>query len=123
MRVVAVLMNPDTPFTSLALQELRIAAAAGGQHLEVFETRTADQLCALFAGTCRAPTVVPPHSITSSAAHRPRPPKLSGASSTFVSSAWRLLDSLPHYLTPTAPIVLALRRHESEGKVNITLRS
>jgi putative ABC transport system substrate-binding protein len=30
IRVVAVLMNPDTPFTALALQELRIAAAARG---------------------------------------------------------------------------------------------
>jgi putative ABC transport system substrate-binding protein len=44
IQVVAVLMNPDTPFTALALRELRIAAAAGGQHLEVFETRTAGQL-------------------------------------------------------------------------------
>jgi putative ABC transport system substrate-binding protein len=54
IRVVAVLMNPDTPFTALALQELRIAAAAGGQDLEVFETRTADQLSTNIEAAVRA---------------------------------------------------------------------
>jgi putative tryptophan/tyrosine transport system substrate-binding protein len=54
IRVVAVLMNPDTPFTALALQELRIAAAARGQHLEVFETRTANQLSTNIEAAVRA---------------------------------------------------------------------
>jgi len=44
IRIVAVLMNPDTPFSALALQELRVAADAGGQVLEVFEVRIADKL-------------------------------------------------------------------------------
>ena len=43
-RIVAVLVNPDTPFSALALQDLKAAAAAGGPSLEVCEVRTADQL-------------------------------------------------------------------------------
>jgi putative ABC transport system substrate-binding protein len=45
-QTVAVLMNPDTPFTALALQELRPAAAAAAQPIEVFEARTAVQVVA-----------------------------------------------------------------------------
>ena len=41
---IAVLVNPDTPFSALALQELRVAADARGLHVEVFEARTADQV-------------------------------------------------------------------------------
>jgi putative tryptophan/tyrosine transport system substrate-binding protein len=41
---VAVLVNPDTPFSALALQELRTAADAKGLRVEVFEARTADQV-------------------------------------------------------------------------------
>jgi putative tryptophan/tyrosine transport system substrate-binding protein len=44
MRTVAVVMNPETPFTVLALQQLRIAAQTRGQRLEVREIRSADQL-------------------------------------------------------------------------------
>jgi putative ABC transport system substrate-binding protein len=43
-QIVAVLMNPDTPFTALALQELRAAANPVRQRLEVFEARTADEI-------------------------------------------------------------------------------
>lgn len=44
IRIVAVLLNPDTPFSTLALQELRTAAGAGGPRLEICEVRTAEQL-------------------------------------------------------------------------------
>ena len=40
----AVLGNPDTPYTALALQEIKTAAAANEQPFAVFEARTADQL-------------------------------------------------------------------------------
>ena len=43
-RIVAVLMNPDTPFSMLALQELRAAADPARQRLEVFEARNADEV-------------------------------------------------------------------------------
>src|SRR5215211_1381301 len=39
-RTVAVLVNPDTPFSELALQGLRTAAAAAAQPIEVFQART-----------------------------------------------------------------------------------
>ena len=42
-QIVAVLLNPDTPFSALALQELR-TANAGRQRIEVFEARNADQV-------------------------------------------------------------------------------
>jgi ABC-type uncharacterized transport system substrate-binding protein len=44
IRIVAVLLNPDTPFSSLALQEVRHSAEARGRQVEVCEVRTADQL-------------------------------------------------------------------------------
>src|ERR1700737_3295853 len=44
IRIVAALLNPDGPFTTVALQDLRIAAAARGQRLEICAVRTADQL-------------------------------------------------------------------------------
>jgi putative ABC transport system substrate-binding protein len=40
----AVLGNPDTPYTALALQQIKTAAAAKEQSFAVFEARTADQL-------------------------------------------------------------------------------
>jgi putative tryptophan/tyrosine transport system substrate-binding protein len=43
-QVIAVLMNPDTPFTRLALREINTAADASRTRLEVFEARTADQV-------------------------------------------------------------------------------
>ena len=42
----AVLLNPDTPFSALALREVRSAAEQGHQPLAVFEARTADQVSA-----------------------------------------------------------------------------
>ena len=42
--VIAVLRNPDTPYTSLALKEVTTAAEAGQTRLEVLEARTADQV-------------------------------------------------------------------------------
>jgi putative tryptophan/tyrosine transport system substrate-binding protein len=42
--LVAVLMNPDTPFTALAVQEVKTAAAARHQPLAYFEARTIDQV-------------------------------------------------------------------------------
>jgi putative ABC transport system substrate-binding protein len=43
-RIIAVLMNPDTPFSELALRELKAAAAAAHQPIEVFKARTAEQV-------------------------------------------------------------------------------
>jgi hypothetical protein len=43
---VAVLMNPDTPFSTLALRELKTAAVAAEQPIQVFEARSADQVLA-----------------------------------------------------------------------------
>jgi putative ABC transport system substrate-binding protein len=53
---VAVLLNPETPFSALALQELRAAAQAGSTALVVFEARTADQLSAGFEAAVKAGT-------------------------------------------------------------------
>jgi putative tryptophan/tyrosine transport system substrate-binding protein len=41
---IAVLLNPDTPFSQLALEEAKTAAEYGHIHLVVFEVRTADQV-------------------------------------------------------------------------------
>jgi putative ABC transport system substrate-binding protein len=43
-QVIAVLMNPETPFTRLALKEIKTAAEADRTRLEVLEARTADQV-------------------------------------------------------------------------------
>jgi putative ABC transport system substrate-binding protein len=45
-RTVAVLMNPDTPFSSLALRELKTAAMAVEQPIQVYEARNVDQVLA-----------------------------------------------------------------------------
>jgi putative ABC transport system substrate-binding protein len=45
-RTVAVLMNPDTPFSSLALRQLKAAAEEKAQPIQVFEARSADQVMA-----------------------------------------------------------------------------
>jgi putative ABC transport system substrate-binding protein len=39
-----VLLNPDTPFSQLALEEAKTAAEYGHIHLAVFEVRTAEQV-------------------------------------------------------------------------------
>jgi putative ABC transport system substrate-binding protein len=44
IRSVAVLLNQDAPFTAVALPELRIAADARGQRLELCDVNTATQL-------------------------------------------------------------------------------
>jgi len=43
-QVIAVLMNPDTPYTRLALKEITTAAEATRTRVQVFEARTADQI-------------------------------------------------------------------------------
>ena len=43
-QVIAVLMNPETPFTRLSLNEIKTAAAAKRTRLEILEARTADQV-------------------------------------------------------------------------------
>jgi len=44
MQVIAVLMNPETPFTRLALKEIQTAAEARRIRLVVLEARTAEQV-------------------------------------------------------------------------------
>src|SRR5262245_47469468 len=53
-RIIAVIRNPETTFTGLALQELKIAANTLAQHLEVFEVRAADQLPTSIEAASRA---------------------------------------------------------------------
>jgi putative ABC transport system substrate-binding protein len=43
-KIIAVLGNPDTPFTTLALQQVKAAAVSIGQPLVVVEARSADQV-------------------------------------------------------------------------------
>ena len=52
-QIVAVLLNPDTPFSALAMQELR-TANAGRQGIEVFEARNADQVSAAIDAASKA---------------------------------------------------------------------
>jgi ABC-type uncharacterized transport system substrate-binding protein len=52
--IMAVLMNPETPFTALALQELRIAADSRGQRLEILEVRTTVQLATSIEASVKA---------------------------------------------------------------------
>jgi putative ABC transport system substrate-binding protein len=44
IQIIAVIVSPDFPFTAVALPQLRTAAEARGQRLEICEVRTADQL-------------------------------------------------------------------------------
>jgi putative ABC transport system substrate-binding protein len=53
---VAVLLNPETPFSASALQELRAAAQARSTTLAVFEARTANQVSAGFQAAVKAGT-------------------------------------------------------------------
>ena len=53
-QVVAVLLNPDTPFTRLALSEIKTAAEAERIRLEVLEARTPDQLSGRFVAAIKA---------------------------------------------------------------------
>jgi putative ABC transport system substrate-binding protein len=52
--IVAVLLNPDTPYTLLALKELKTAAEAGQTRLEALEARTADQVSGRFEAAINA---------------------------------------------------------------------
>jgi putative ABC transport system substrate-binding protein len=45
-KIIGVLGNPDTPYTALALQQVKAAAASIGQPLVVVEARRADQVSA-----------------------------------------------------------------------------
>jgi putative ABC transport system substrate-binding protein len=54
IRIVAVLLNPETPFSALALEELRIAADTLGRRLEIREVRTPDQLKPSIEAAARA---------------------------------------------------------------------
>ena len=45
-QIIAVLLNPDTPFSASALREVRSAAEQGHQPLAVFEARTTDEVSA-----------------------------------------------------------------------------
>jgi putative ABC transport system substrate-binding protein len=53
-QVIAVLLNPDTPFTALALKEAQTAAEAVHLRLVVLEARTADQVAGRFEAAIAA---------------------------------------------------------------------
>jgi putative tryptophan/tyrosine transport system substrate-binding protein len=53
-QVIAVLMNPDTPFTALALKEAQTAAEAAHIRLVVLEARTDDQVAGRFEAAITA---------------------------------------------------------------------
>jgi putative ABC transport system substrate-binding protein len=45
-QTIAVLLNPDTPFSALALRQVRVAAEQGQRPLAVIEARTTDEVSA-----------------------------------------------------------------------------
>jgi putative ABC transport system substrate-binding protein len=53
-KLIAVLGNPDTPFTALALKQVKTAAAANHQPLAVFEARTLDEIPASIAAVIKS---------------------------------------------------------------------
>jgi putative ABC transport system substrate-binding protein len=53
---IAVLLNPDTPFARLALEEAKAAAEYGHIHLEVLEARTAAQVLDRFEYAAKSGT-------------------------------------------------------------------
>jgi putative ABC transport system substrate-binding protein len=53
-QVIAVLMNPETPFNALAMQELKTATEARDVRLEFLEVRTADQVSGTFEAAIKA---------------------------------------------------------------------
>ncbi len=53
-KLIAVLGNPDTPFTALALKQVQTAAAANRQPLAVFEARTPGEVSAGIAAAIRS---------------------------------------------------------------------
>src|SRR5262245_8026074 len=52
--VVAVLMNPDTPFTALAVRDARAAAEAAHLRVDVLEARTAEDVSSKMVGAAKA---------------------------------------------------------------------
>jgi putative tryptophan/tyrosine transport system substrate-binding protein len=54
VRIVAVLLEPDAPFTTVALPELKSAADARGDRLEICEVRTADRLATSVEAAAKA---------------------------------------------------------------------
>ena len=54
IRIIAVIVSPGYPFTTVALPQLRTAAEARGQRLEICEVRTADQLPASVEAAVKA---------------------------------------------------------------------
>jgi putative tryptophan/tyrosine transport system substrate-binding protein len=54
IRIIAVVMNPDNPFTAVAMPELKSAADARGQRLEICEVATADQLATSLQAAVKA---------------------------------------------------------------------
>jgi ABC-type uncharacterized transport system substrate-binding protein len=54
IRIVAALLEPDAPFTSVALPELKSAVDARGQRLEICEVRTADGLASSVEAAAQA---------------------------------------------------------------------
>jgi putative ABC transport system substrate-binding protein len=54
IRIVAVLLEPDAPFTIVSLPALRSAADARGQRLEICEVRTANQLSTSIEAAAKA---------------------------------------------------------------------
>jgi putative ABC transport system substrate-binding protein len=56
-KLIAVLGNPDTPYTALALQQVRTAGAAMGQPLAIFEARSAGELPAAIDGAIKSGAV------------------------------------------------------------------
>jgi putative tryptophan/tyrosine transport system substrate-binding protein len=54
IRIVAVLLEPDAPFTTVALPELKSAADARGDRLEICEVRSADRLATSVEAAAKA---------------------------------------------------------------------
>jgi putative tryptophan/tyrosine transport system substrate-binding protein len=54
VRIIAVILNPDNPFTAVALPELKSAADARGQRLEICSVRTPDELSTTLEAAARA---------------------------------------------------------------------
>ena len=54
IRIIAVIVSPGYPFTTVALPQLMTAAEARGQRLEICEVRTADQLQASVEAAVKA---------------------------------------------------------------------
>jgi putative ABC transport system substrate-binding protein len=53
-QVIAVLLNPETPFAQLALKQIKTAADANRMRLEILEARSSEQLPRLFEAAVSA---------------------------------------------------------------------